>query len=239
MHQPHSQQRIIDRLHQRGFNAIYQRSLLYNTCWEDPALDRAAMKLQADDRVVMITSAGCNALDYAIDGPQSIQCVDANPRQNALLDLKIAGIKTLSYHDFFAIFGHGHHAQMRELYIDALRPHLSTESRQFWDQRLHWWNGRGWRNSFYFYGLSGMVARCFQTIINRRPKLSRAVQDLLVANDLEQQRKNILRRGGAKIVWPLDPLVIRATINHEYARRAKGAGTGGKSESSPWNIWIY
>ena len=94
MHQPNSQQRWIDRLHQRGFNAIYQRSLLYNTCWEDPALDREAMQLQANDRIVMITSAGCNALDYAIDGPKAIHCVDANPRQNALLDLKIAGIKT-------------------------------------------------------------------------------------------------------------------------------------------------
>ena len=70
MHQPHARQGLIDRLHQRGFNAIYNRSLLYNTCWEDPALDREAMQLQADDRIVMITSAGCNALDYAIEGPQ-------------------------------------------------------------------------------------------------------------------------------------------------------------------------
>ena len=38
----------------------------------------------------MITSAGCNALDYLLDSPREIQAVDVNFRQNALLELKLA-----------------------------------------------------------------------------------------------------------------------------------------------------
>lgn len=30
-------------------DAIYSRSLVYNTCWEDPALDRQALALRPDD----------------------------------------------------------------------------------------------------------------------------------------------------------------------------------------------
>lgn len=84
-----------DKLDQKIFDAITSRSLVYNTCWEDPAVDRRALALGADDTVLVITSAGCNALDYALQAPRRIFAVDANPRQNALLQLKLAGIRRL------------------------------------------------------------------------------------------------------------------------------------------------
>lgn len=58
-----------DRLDQNVFNAHYARSLVYNICWEDSAVHRRALHLGADDSVMVIPSAGCNALDYALDGP--------------------------------------------------------------------------------------------------------------------------------------------------------------------------
>ena len=67
------------------FNRVHGTNLVYNTCWEDPRLDRQMLNLQSDSRLVMITSAGCNALDYLLDGPAEIHAVDMNPRQNALL----------------------------------------------------------------------------------------------------------------------------------------------------------
>lgn len=51
------------------FGAIHSRNLVYNTCWEDPRLDRQALGLGPSDRIVMITSAGCNALDYDATPP--------------------------------------------------------------------------------------------------------------------------------------------------------------------------
>ena len=136
----------------------------------------------------MITSAGCNALDYALDGPRRIHCVDANPRQTALLELKIAGIKRLPWEDFWGLFGAGSHPDMPRLYRRYLRRELSPTAQQMWDSRLSWWNGRGWRNSFYYYGLAGLFARLFNGFVRSRPTLHRALIDLFGATSLEQQR---------------------------------------------------
>ena len=57
---------LADRFDQWVFGAVCSRSLVYNTCWEDPAVDRTALDLTSGDRILVITSAGCNALDYAL-----------------------------------------------------------------------------------------------------------------------------------------------------------------------------
>ena len=36
---------VFDKLDQKLFDIIYSRALVYNTCWEDPAVDRAALNL--------------------------------------------------------------------------------------------------------------------------------------------------------------------------------------------------
>ncbi len=84
----------------RVFEADSRNSLIYNQCWEDPAVDRQALALTPADRVLVITSAGCNALDYALLGAR-VLAVDQNPRQNHLLELKRAGIRALDFESFF------------------------------------------------------------------------------------------------------------------------------------------
>jgi S-adenosylmethionine-diacylglycerol 3-amino-3-carboxypropyl transferase len=160
-----------DKLDQKIFDAIYSRSLVYNTCWEDPAVDRKALALGPDDTVLVITSAGCNALDYALEAPKRIHAVDANPRQTALLELKIAGIRALAFEDFFAIFGDGYHANFDELYRKHLRPLLSPFARTWWDRHRRWFTSP--RGSFYFHGLSGIVARAVRAYFASRPRASR------------------------------------------------------------------
>ena len=130
-----SQLTLSDRIDQKIFDAVYSRALVYNTCWEDPAVDRRALDLRAEDTMLVITSAGCNVLDYALLGPRRIYAVDANPRQTALLELKLAAIRRLDHGDFFALFGRGHHARFAELYRDALRADLSPFTQHFWDAR--------------------------------------------------------------------------------------------------------
>jgi len=189
-----------DRIDQRVFNALYARSLVYNTCWEDPAVDRQALALGPQDHVMVITSAGCNALDYALQGPASIHAVDANPRQNALLELKLAAIRHLEFEDFFAIFGDGFHPRFRELYRKHLRAGMSRFSRDFWDRHGKWFSSR--YGSFYFHGLSGFVARSFRTYFRMRPQLARDVQDLLACQDLKTQREIYDTRIAAELWTP-------------------------------------
>ena len=189
-----------ERIHDRLFDAIYTRSLVYNTCWEDPAVDRKALRLTGDDRIVMITSAGCNALDYALDRPARIDAVDANPRQTALLELKIAGIRTLAFDDFFALFGEGSHPRARELFGDVLRWQLSRFARDYWERRIRWFDPDAGRGSFYFHGLSGMVARGFHGYCALRPRLRAAIEELLAAQTLDEQRE-IYDSRAAPALW--------------------------------------
>ena len=55
------------------------RSFIYGFTWEDPEDDMRRMKIGKNDTVMCITSAGDNALHYAIEGkPKRIHCVDSN-----------------------------------------------------------------------------------------------------------------------------------------------------------------
>jgi S-adenosylmethionine-diacylglycerol 3-amino-3-carboxypropyl transferase len=175
-----------DRLDQSLFNAIYSRSLVYNCCWEDPAVDRRALDLRGDDTMLVITSAGCNVLDYALAGPARIHAVDANPRQTALLELKLAGIRHLGFDDFFAIFGTGHHPDFQSIYQGLLRPGLSGFARAYWDKRIGWFTKP--KTSFYFHGLSGIVARAFRAYLRANPGLNSAVTELFATQSLDEQR---------------------------------------------------
>jgi S-adenosylmethionine-diacylglycerol 3-amino-3-carboxypropyl transferase len=189
-----------EQLHERLFNAIYSNALVYNTCWEDPAVDRQALNLAPHDNILVITSAGCNALDYALTAPNRIDAVDANPRQTALLELKLAGIRQLEFEDYFALFGRGRHARFRELYADSLRQALSPFARAYWDRHGRWFTPSSPRGSFYFHGLSGLVARAFRGYLDVRPRLRTAVEELLEAKTLEQQCA-IYDRRAAPHMW--------------------------------------
>jgi S-adenosylmethionine-diacylglycerol 3-amino-3-carboxypropyl transferase len=187
-----------DKLDQKIFNAIYSRSLVYNTCWEDPAVDRQALALGPDDTVLVITSAGCNALDYALAAPKRIFAIDANPRQNALLELKIAGIRALPFDDFFAMFGDGYHANFDALYAQHLRPLLSPFAKEWWDKHRSWFTSP--RGSFYFHGLSGIVARFVRWYFASRPRLAEAVADLFEAETIQEQQA-IYDERVAPLLW--------------------------------------
>jgi S-adenosylmethionine-diacylglycerol 3-amino-3-carboxypropyl transferase len=181
--------KLLERFWQRAFGRIHGSQLIYNSCWEDPRLDREALRLGPGARVVMITSAGCNALDYALEGPERIDCVDLNPRQNALLELKIAGIRALDFETFFTIFGEGHHKGFKDVYRRRLRPLLSHRARAYWD-RWHWFflpvSRRG---SFYFHGSSGTVAWLLNQYLDRVAGVRRELDRLLQTTSVRQQQE--------------------------------------------------
>jgi len=193
---------LSDRFDQTLFNAVYSRALVYNTCWEDPAVDRKALALTPDDTLLVITSAGCNVLDYALLAPRRIYAVDANPRQTALLELKLAGLRRLHYGDFFQIFGRGRHREFSALYTELLREELSPFARRYWDAHQGWFahDSRG----FYFHGLSGWVARAVHEYLRHKPALREALRRLFRTTSLEEQRELYVSRI-APLLW--SPLV--------------------------------
>ena len=181
---------IVHTLNERVFKQIHGNHLVYNTCWEDPRCDRNLLNLNEQSRVVMLTSAGCNALDYLLDNPASVDCVDLNPRQNALLQLKLALLNQTNHHALFDFFGTGHVPRARAVFEDALRSPLQEQDPQaarFWERNLHYFNGKGMRRSFYWHGSSGTVAWLIRQWLESQPALLRLVQRLFESASLAEQ----------------------------------------------------
>ena len=178
--------RVKNYTRDRIFKRIHGSQLIYNSCWEDPRIDREIMQINSGSKIVMITSAGCNTLDYLLDGPAEIHSVDLNLRQNALLHLKLAAINNLSFDETFQLFGKGFHPQIESIY-DRINGDLPELSRQFWQQKLHYFREDSFKRSFYFHGTSGNFAWMMYKYIQSRSSLRNGVERIFQATTLEQQ----------------------------------------------------
>jgi S-adenosylmethionine-diacylglycerol 3-amino-3-carboxypropyl transferase len=185
------------------FSSIHLNNLVYNTCWEDPRCDRQLLNLQSDSRIVMITSAGCNALDYLLDDPAHVHCIDMNPRQNALMELKRASLRVNRFEDHFQIFGQGRHPGMTGLYEEGLRNHLPGFARDYWDSRLRFFNGKGIRKTFYHYGTSGFFAWIMAQYLKSNRRMYRLLEELFQAETLTQQ---------AEIYQAVEPRILNRMV---------------------------
>ena len=172
----------------RVFNLVHRHNLVYNTCWEDPRLDRVALKLGARRHGARHhVSRICNALDYALAGVKHVHAVDMNPRQNALLELKQSGIRNLDYDTFFQMFGRGRLPDGRQIYRDRLRDSLSPWSQKYWDKKIKYFCSK--RRTFFFRGTCGSLARMMNIYIDRVAKVRPWINQVLDAKTVEQQRE--------------------------------------------------
>lgn len=170
------------------FRHVHGSNLIYNCAWEDPRIDRQLMQIDCDSTIVMITSAGCNALDYLLDDPAQIHAIDVNYRQNALLELKQALIVRNRFDDLFEMFGIGSHVDHNEVYADV-RPQLSESAQRFWDKRIGFFNPKSLKKSFYYHGTSGLAAWVMgNALFKLRPNIKNFAACLLDCRTLEEQR---------------------------------------------------
>lgn len=171
------------------FGLVHSSRLVYNTCWEDPRLDRKMLDIDSDSRMLMITSAGDNALDYLLDGPGSIDCVDVNFRQNALLELKKALFKRSDHDGLFEFFGRGGSVRCVGLYA-GVRPCLPRFAQDFWDRNIGYFRPGLMKKSFYYRGTSGAVAWAFSRFLSAvKPGLRKKIHELMQAKSLSEQKK--------------------------------------------------
>lgn len=179
--------RVMGRAHDALFDRVHSSTLIYNTCWEDPRLDRRLLALQPDSRVVMITSAGCNALDYLLDDPARIHAVDVNPRQNALLQLKIALIEHGDHGELFRLFGNGARPEFRNL-LRLLAPRLQPYARKFWETKHYYFESTRLNPSFYYRGAAGLVAWVLlRGLAKINPRVRDLTERLVDAESLDEQ----------------------------------------------------
>ncbi|KDN52226.1 hypothetical protein K437DRAFT_232599 [Tilletiaria anomala UBC 951] len=177
------------------------RTWIYGFTWEDPYVDMQHLNLTTDDSVLCITSAGDNALHYAIAAqPKRIHAVDMNPCQGHLLELKLACIATLEYDEFWQLFGEGKHPNFRELLDSKLAPYLSSHAYQFW--RL---NTKTFDRAFYFRGYSGHALRIAKWAFQLMG-VTKDVKRMCDADSVAEQQK----------IW--DTRLRRALINRTFIR---------------------
>lgn len=177
---------VLNKVKDGLFSSIHGNNLIYNACWEDPRCDHEVMNINTDSKIVVITSAGCNALDYALAGPESVNCVDVNPRQNATLELKIALAQHTDWETLFKFFGDGYHPQAKSI-INVLKAHLSDYAFKYWSEKYTYFTNP--KRSFYFRATSGNFAWIFNKFLKTRGIHGTAVA-MVNAKSLEEQTEN-------------------------------------------------
>ncbi|KAF1986977.1 hypothetical protein K402DRAFT_354389 [Aulographum hederae CBS 113979] len=179
----------------RQFNDEY----IYAFTWEDSRMDSRLLKVQADDVILSITSAGDNILSFALAGPKRIHAVDLNPAQNHLLELKVAAFQSLEYADVWKLFGEGKHENFRAILVEKLSPHLSSLAFQFWLSNADTFTSRGLYNTggsrhalqlvrwiFALIGLSGEIKRlcAAPTLAEQREIWEKSIRRVLLSKTL-------------------------------------------------------
>lgn len=171
------------------------RGIVFNMSWEDPEMDRQAFDLTSDDTVISISSAGCNPLNFLAQRPHKLISIDGNPAQNAILELKLAAIRTLPHQDFFDIFAARNPGIVTRHYRPRLREHLSPRSQAFWDRNL-WMAARG----IYQFGRMGLFCRILRNFFTVLGIKQRHIDGFFELDTLEEQ-EHWYERFAAPRLW--------------------------------------
>ena len=150
--------RNVENLIEKYSAKLVFSGLVFNQVWEDPEVDKKGWNINPEDVIVTITSAGCNTLNYLIDSPKIIYSLDINPKQNFLLELKIAAIKNLDYEAFWLFFGEAKSHDNLISYYDYLREDISLKAKNYWDRRIKFFE-----KGFYKCGHLGLAMRLLRT----------------------------------------------------------------------------
>ncbi|HPF39717.1 MAG TPA: BtaA family protein [Phycisphaerae bacterium] len=200
------------------------RGLVFNMSWEDPEMDRRAFQLSSDDTVISITSAGCNPLNFLAQTPKRLICIDGNPVQNAVMELKLAAIDKLDHAAFFDIFAARRPERLGEVYT-RLRPTLSETATQFWDRNLK----RAIRGGLYRMGRMGLFCRIMRSYLKILGIRKRYIEALFECKTLDEQRQVYeahiapkLWRAPTRAFLSFKPLVYLAGVHPEQFRLVDG-----------------
>jgi S-adenosylmethionine-diacylglycerol 3-amino-3-carboxypropyl transferase len=196
-----------------GPSSALGERLLYSACWEDLSIARRALRISKDGLVVAIGSAGDNAIGLLLDDPRRVVAIDVNPAQTALIELKVAAVRTVpgTVAEFVgAVPGAVDRDLTRLDRYARLRPQLSPEAARYWDAHtddivagvVH--AGRFERYLAWF-------RRVLLPVVPGRD----VVRAMLAAPDVEEQRR-IYREGWDSPAW-------RALFRVFFSRRLLGA----------------
>ena len=171
--------------------------IVFNMSWEDPEMDRQALRVGPGDTVISISSAGCNPLNFLCQNPDRLITIDGNPAQNAVVELKLAAIEALDHGAFFDIFAARNPSAICRVYRPKLRKLLSQRSRNFWDENL-WMVRRG----LYDYGKMGIAARIVRFLLPRLGFPKTRIEEFFELRTLAEQEAFYHKHIGPRLWGP-------------------------------------
>ncbi len=167
-------------------------------------MDHRVFNLDETDHIITIASAGCNALDYIIEGA-AVTAVDFNLCQIALTELKKVAIMNVEFDVFFEIFSKSNMSLLQDIYPSTLRPHLTPTSAEFWDTGIHT------IKSFMYSGTSGNMSYVLFRILFPLFGLGFVRNELLKNTPKEELLEMISRKSHSirAIAWLMDNIMLR------------------------------
>ncbi|MEH7238342.1 DUF3419 family protein [Bacillus sp. JJ1562] len=111
-------------------------SIFFSQIREDSLVEREISKIAKPKKVLVIGSGGCTAFSILNDSVDQVLCVDVNPAQCALIELKKAAIQHLTRNEFLAFIGEVACQNRVQLY-DAVVNDLPDYAREYWKKHIH------------------------------------------------------------------------------------------------------
>lgn len=90
---------------QSEFSTVQLDIIRYSLVWEGSETLYKGLSINAEDQLLIITSAGCNVLNALLKSPKHVTAIDLNPIQNQLLEFKKQVILQHDYAVFRGILG--------------------------------------------------------------------------------------------------------------------------------------
>ncbi|MEM9332624.1 MAG: DUF3419 family protein [Pseudomonadota bacterium] len=112
------------------------KGLVYPQIWEDPEVDMEALQIDANTRLITITSGGCNVLSYLTRNPKQIIAVDLNTAHVALSKLKLEGANLLPNHaTYYRFFGEADEKANLAAYKRFIKGKIEPSVERYWEKR--------------------------------------------------------------------------------------------------------
>lgn len=108
----------------------------YANCWEDAEILLEGLSARAGDRILSVASAGDNSFFLLTADPEIVVAVDVNAVQLYLVELKQACFKILDRNEMLSFLGFRDSSSRKEIFL-RLKPVLSNEAVEYWEQHLH------------------------------------------------------------------------------------------------------
>lgn len=171
-------------------------AIRYSQSWEDADILLEALSVSEKDRVLSITSGGCNSLAILSRSPESLLCVDVNPAQQYLFELKRVAAKKLEQHELLEFLGVLPSPDRKKVFVN-LAKELHPDARNYWEQ-----NGKELEKGVIHAGRFEKYLQLFRRRFLPLIHANKTIQDLLKEKSVEAQR-DFYRNSWENIRWKL------------------------------------